>query len=139
MQEDLRMDICKILQEAKTVAVVGFSKNPNRASREIASYLAMYDFNVVGINPDINDDEVGGVKVYRSLKDFPGKIDIVDVFRKPEAIPEIIPDVLEVNPGVLWLQLGIRNDDAVKPAQKKGITVIQDKCIKIEHTNCLYR
>jgi predicted CoA-binding protein len=133
------MDVCKILQEAKTVAVVGFSKNSNRVSRDIASYLAMYDFNVIGINPGINDDEIDGVKVYKSLKDFPGQIDIVDVFRKPEAIQEIIPDVLEVNPKVLWLQLGIRNDDAVKPALEKGITVIQDKCIKMEHSNCLYR
>lgn len=132
------MDICKILKESKTIAVVGFSKHSDRVSREIALYLDNYKYNVIGINPGINDDEVDGMKVYKSLKDVPEKIDIVDVFRKPESISEIIPDVLAVNPEVLWLQLGIRNDEAVKPAEDKGITVIQDKCIKIEHSNCLY-
>lgn len=132
------MDICKILKESKTIAIVGFSKNPARVSREIALYLDNYKYNVIGINPGINENEVDGMKVYKSLKDVPVKIDMVNVFRKPETISEIIPDVLAVNPDVLWLQLGIRNDEAVKPAEEKGITVIQDKCIKIEHSNCLY-
>ena len=132
------MDFCSILKEAKTIAVIGFSRNPSRTSREIALYLHNYKYNVVGINPGINEDKIDGIKVYKRLQDVPGKIDIVDVFRKPGTIEEIIPDVLEVNPKVLWLQLGIRNDEAVKPAGEKGITVIQDRCIKIEHSNCLY-
>ena len=132
------MDICSILKEAKTIAVLGFSRNPSRTSREIASYLDNYKYNVIGINPGINEEEIDGIKVFKSLQDVPGEIDIVDVFRKPETINEIIPDVLAVNPKVLWLQLGIRNDEAVKPAEEKGITVIQDKCIKIEHSSCLY-
>ena len=132
------MEICKILKYSKTIAIVGFSKNPARASREIAAYLDNYKYNVIGINPGINDDEVDGIKVYKSLTNVSEKIDIVNVFRKPESINEIIPDVLKVNPSVLWLQLGIRNDEAVKPAVEKGIIVVQDRCIKIEHSNCLY-
>jgi predicted CoA-binding protein len=132
------MDICSILKEAKNIAVIGFSRNPSRVSREIAEYLKNYRYNVVGINPGITEDEIDGIKVYKNLQDVPEKIDIVDVFRKSEKIGDIIPDVLEVNPKVLWLQLGIRNDKAVKPAEEKGITVIQDRCIKIEHSSCLY-
>lgn len=129
------IDICKILNETKTIAVVGISSNPSRTSRAIADYLQANGYNVVGVNP--GKPKIEGMDVYAKLTDIPFEIDIVDVFRKPEDIPQVIPDVLEKNPKVLWLQLGIRNDDAVKPAIDKGIVTIQDKCIKIEHGGCL--
>ncbi|KAB2837698.1 MAG: CoA-binding protein [Melioribacteraceae bacterium] len=130
-------DICKILKESKKIAVVGLSKDPSKTSRRIADFLIEHGYEVVGVNPTISAD-VDGIKIYKSIKDIPFEIDIVDVFRRSEDIPEIMKDVLEKNPKVLWLQLGIKNDEAVKPAIVKGITTIQDKCIKIEYYNCGY-
>ena len=128
------MDICKILEESKTIAVVGISSNPNRTSRMIADFLIRKGYNVVGVNP--GKPKIEGIEVFANLKDIPFEIDIIDVFRKPEDIPQIIPDVLAVNTKVLWLQLGIRNDDAVEPVVEKGIKTVQDRCIKIEHGMC---
>ncbi|MCU7495112.1 MAG: CoA-binding protein [Ignavibacteria bacterium] len=126
--------ICDILKESRNIAVVGISNKPGRDSGRIAQYLKDEGYNVVGVNPLVK--EFPGIKVYSSLKEVPFKIDIVDVFRRSEAIPEIMPDVLEVKPRVLWLQLGIRNDEAVAPASDLGIETIQDKCILVEHRFC---
>jgi len=128
------MDICKILKDSKTIAVVGISSNPTRTSRRIADYLIDAGYKVVGVNPGI--PKIEGMDVYSNLTDIPFDIDIVNVFRRPEDIPQIIPDVLAVKPKVLWLQLGISNDEAVQPCIDNGITTIQDKCIKIEHSIC---
>lgn len=128
------MDICNILEESKTIAVVGISSNPNRTSRMIADFLIGNGYTVVGVNP--GKPKIEGIEVFANLKDIPFEIDIVDVFRKPEDIPQIIPDVLAVNPKVLWLQLGIRNNEAVEPVVEKGIKTVQDRCIKIEHGMC---
>lgn len=130
------INYCKILNDADNIAVVGFSRNPNRTSRHIAEYLRSKGYNVCAVNPGIQDDTVDGFPVYRSLTEIPVKIDIVDVFRKSEDIPGVIPDVLAVNPKVLWLQLGIRNDSAVEPVADAGITVIQDECILVKHQGC---
>lgn len=128
------MDICDILKKSKTIAVVGISSNPSRTSRMIADYLVDEEYTVVGVNP--GKPKIEGMEIYAKLQDIPFKIDIVNVFRRSEDIPQIIPDVLAVNPKVLWLQLGIENNDAVQPCIEQGITVIQNKCIKIEHSYC---
>ena len=128
------MEICEILESAKTIAVIGVSSNPNRTSRMIASYLKNANYKVVGVNP--GKPKIEGMEVYAKLTDIPFEIDIVDVFRKQEDIPQIIPDVLSVNPKVLWLQLGIWNDEAIQPCIERGIVTIQDKCIKVEHHKC---
>lgn len=128
------MDICEILEKSKNIAVVGISSNPNRTSRIIADFLVRKGYKVVGVNP--GKPKIDGMDVYANIRDIPFSIDIVNVFRKPEDIPQVIPDVLAVNPKVLWLQLGIRNDEAVEPVIKKGIETIQDRCIKIEHGMC---
>jgi len=125
---------CEILKESKTIAVVGISNKPGRDSGKIALYLKEEGYNVVGVNPVIKD--FPGIKVYPTLKEVPFNIDIVDVFRRSDAIPELIPDVMEVKPRVLWLQLGIRNDEAVAPALEAGIETVQDKCILVEHRFC---
>ncbi|MFA3781964.1 CoA-binding protein [Melioribacteraceae bacterium 4301-Me] len=122
--------IKKILTESKTIAVVGISRNPFKISREIAGFLLERGYNVVGVNPNL-DIKIDSIEVYPSLLKIPYKIDIVNVFRKSNDIPEIINDVLFVKPKVLWLQLGIRNDEAVEPVVREGITVIQDTCIKV--------
>lgn len=126
--------VCEILKDAKTIAVVGLSDKPYRDSGRIALFLKQQGFTVYGVHPDLEDFE--GIKIYKSLRDIPEKIDIVDVFINSNLVPQIIPDVLEINPKILWLQLNVINDEAVKPAIEKGIQVVQDKCIKIEYWNC---
>jgi len=125
---------CEILQEAKTIAVVGISNKPGRDSGRIALFLKDRGYNVIGVNPVQKDFE--GIKIYQKLTDIEQDIDIVDVFRNSNSIPGLIPDVLIKKPKVLWLQLGIRNDEAVKPVEEVGIQVIQDKCIAIEYNFC---
>ncbi|MCB0731148.1 MAG: CoA-binding protein [Ignavibacteriae bacterium] len=132
----MQTEICEILKTSKTIAVVGISSNPSRISRNIALYLLRNGYNVVGVNPNMNFNNADGIVVYNSLKEIPHKIDIVNVFRKSEDIPFIMDDVLEIMPKTLWLQLGIRNDDAVEKVLNKGVNVIQDSCIKVEHSFC---
>ena len=130
------VDKCKILKESQNIAVVGISRNSFKTSREIARYLIRNGYNVIGVNPNENFTEADGIKVYNNLLEIPHKIDIVNVFRRSEDIPLLIEDVMSINPKVLWLQLGIRNDEAVKEVIDKGITVIQDSCIKVDHSIC---
>ncbi|MDP4192258.1 MAG: CoA-binding protein, partial [Bacteroidota bacterium] len=113
--------VCEILKDSKNIAVYGLSDKPGRISRDIALFLKRKGFNVVGVNPLAKSNEVDGITIYGSLKDVPFEIDIVDVFRRPEAIPEIIDDVMAIRPKVLWLQSGIRNDQAVAPVIELGI------------------
>jgi len=126
--------ICEILKESKTIAVVGLSDKPGRDSGPIARFLAQQGYNVFGVHPLLQ--QFGQIPVYKSLKEIPEKIHIVDVFLNSNLIPRIMPDVLEVKPKTLWLQLGVRNDEAVLPAEQNGIIVISNKCIKIEYWNC---
>lgn len=125
---------CEILKKSKRIAVYGLSHNAYKTSRKIADYLKDNGYEVVGVNPAISKS--GDIDVYPSLKDVPFEIDIVDVFRRSEYIPELIDDVLEVKPKVLWLQLGIRNDTAVQPVKEAGIITIQDTCIAVIHSLC---
>ena len=127
-------NVCRILKDSKNIAVVGISDKLHRDSRKIALFLRDAGYNVVGVNPFV--ENVENIIVYKSLNDIPFSIDIVDVFRKSESIPELIPEILLIKPKVLWLQLGIKNDEAVKPVRDAGIEVIQDRCIMIEYLNC---
>lgn len=129
MKELETKEIFNLLTEAKTIAVVGISRNKDKTSRIIASFLADKNYRVVGVNPAA--PAIPGIPVYKSLADVPHKIDIVDVFRKSEDIGELIPDVIKVNPKCLWLQLGIRNDDESAKAFKAGISIVQDSCILV--------
>jgi uncharacterized protein len=126
--------ICDILKQSKTIAVIGLNNKPGRASGPIALFLKEKGYNVVGVNPTA--ESFGGIKMYKSLDEIDFDIDIVNVFRRSSAIPEIIPDVLKKKPKTLWLQSGIRNDDAVAPAIEAGIEVIQDACIAVEYRFC---
>ncbi|MCX6167998.1 MAG: CoA-binding protein [Ignavibacteriales bacterium] len=128
------MEICRFLSEAKTIAVVGLSNNPDRTSRQIAEFLVYNGFRVVGINPNIK--KAGEIEIYPNLSAIPFSVDIVDVFRRSETIPEIIDDLIKIKPKVLWLQQGIRNDEAVKPVIENGIYTIQDKCIAVYYNLC---
>lgn len=127
---------CAILKNSKTIAVVGISSKPFRISREVTSYIVHHGYDVVGVNPNKNFSDADGITVYNSLLEVPFKIDIVNVFRKSEDIPLLIDDILTVKPKCLWIQLGIRNDSAVKPIIDNDILVIQDSCIKVDHSFC---
>ncbi len=126
---------CEILKQAKTIAVVGISDKPYRDSYRIAKYLQRANYTVVGVNPLLKQS-VDDIEVYPALKDIPFPIDIVDVFRRSDAIPELVDDVISITPKAFWLQLGIHNDDAVEKISAAGIEVIQDLCIMVEHRNC---
>ncbi|HOI30019.1 MAG TPA: CoA-binding protein [Melioribacteraceae bacterium] len=136
MNTDNKVNICRLLKDSKTIAVVGISREKWKTSRKIASFLADHNYDVVGVNPSFGDGDADGIKVYKSISDIPHQVDIINVFRRSEDIPALIEEVLEKNPKALWLQQGIRNDNAVKPVIEKGIITIQDECIFVEYNNC---
>lgn len=121
-----------ILRGAKSVAIVGASDKPSRSSYFVATYLlASSDYRVYFVNP--NADTILGQPVYRSLAELPEVPDIVDVFRKPSDMPQVVDEVLAVGAPTIWMQLGIWNEDAARYAESKGLTVVMDRCVKIEH------
>jgi predicted CoA-binding protein len=121
-----------ILRAAKSVAIVGASPNPARSSFFVATYLKQSsDYDLYFVNP--NADEILGQKVYKSLADLPVVPDIVDVFRKGSDIPSVIDDVVAIGAKTIWVQLGIWNQDAAIYGESKGLTVVMDRCIKVEH------
>ena len=121
----------QIIQNYESVALVGVSDNPIRSSNFVASYLVRTTFRTYPVNPVY--DEVLGQKSYESLSELPEVPDIVDVFRRPEAIPEVVDQAIEVGAKVVWLQLGLRHDEAARKAIDAGLQVVQDRCLKIEH------
>lgn len=119
------------LAQSKTVAVVGLSPKPDKDSHQVAAYLQRNGYRIIPVNPTV--DEVLGEKSYPDLKAVPEKVDIVDVFRKPEAVPEIADQAIEIGAKILWTQLGVVHEEAAKRASDAGLTVIQDACMKVEH------
>ena len=121
-----------ILRRAKSIAIVGASPSAARSSYFVGTYLmSSSDYRVYFVNP--NADTILGQKAYPDLASLPEIPDIVDVFRKSSDIPSVIDDVLAVGATTVWLQLGIWNEDAARFGQSKGLTVVMDRCIKIEH------
>lgn len=125
-------NIKNILDNSQTIAIIGLSPNPNKDSYKVAVYLQNNGYKIVPVYP--KEDMILGEKVYRSILDIPFDIDIVDVFRKPEAVNKIYEDMKNIpSCKVLWLQLGVINNGIYEKAEKENITMIQNKCIKIEH------
>ncbi len=121
-----------LLSTAKTIAIVGVSDKTDRPSNQVARYLLENsDYAVYFVNPLIK--ELFGQEVFASLADIPVKIDIVDVFRRIEDMPEILEESIEIGAGAFWMQLGLRDEVLAEVARSAGLTVIQDKCLKIEH------
>jgi predicted CoA-binding protein len=121
-----------ILKQAKSIAIVGASPNAARSSYFVGTYLQQSsDYRVYFVNP--NADEILGQKAYKSLADLPEVPDIVDVFRKASDIPSVVDEVLASGAKTIWVQLGIWNQDAAVYAESKGLTVVMDRCIKVEH------
>ena len=121
-----------LLQEAKSVAIVGASDNPARASFFVGTYLlSSSDYTVWFVNPRAS--EILGQPVYPSLAELPGTPDIVDVFRKPSDLPEVLAEALDVQAKTLWLQLGISDEGIAETGSAAGLNVVMNRCLKIEH------
>lgn len=129
------MDTKEILEKYKTIAVVGFSDNPDRDSNRIAFYMKNNGYDVIGINPKLEGKEVDGIKCYSHLRDVPEKINIVNIFRLAIAVPGIVEETITLNPRpeVIWTQLEIFNESAKKLAEENGFIFIENKCLYIEH------
>lgn len=133
--------IPEILKDSKTIAVVGISDKPERASHAVAAYLHTHGYQVVGVNPALAGHKIAGVPVHASLAEAAaslgqgGRIDIVDCFRAPDAMPALAQEAIEVNARVLWMQLGVVNQQAADLAAAAGLDVVMDRCMKIEHAH----
>lgn len=120
-----------LLRSAKSVAIVGVSANPLRASNFVASYLKRTPYRVWGVNPAY--DEVLGMPCVPTLADSPEVPDVVDVFRRPDDLPTVVEEAIAVGAKAVWFQLGLRHDGAAAIARDAGLVVVQDRCLKIEH------
>jgi predicted CoA-binding protein len=120
-----------IMRRANSVALVGVSANPIRSSNFVAAYLVRTQMRSYPVNPAY--DEVLGERCYPSLADLPEVPDIVDIFRRPDAIPGVVDEAIEVGAKVVWFQLGLRHNEAAQRAIDAGLQVVQDRCLKIEH------
>jgi predicted CoA-binding protein len=129
--------IQRVLNSAKTIAVVGLSGNPLRPSNFVGYYLMRHGYQVIPVNP--RESEILGEKSYPSLADVPVPVDVVDVFRAPDALPGIARDAAAIGAGTLWCQFGVINAEGAKIAEDAGLTVIMDRCIKVEHARYLGR
>lgn len=124
-------DRMRILERYKRVAMVGLSANPFRPSHFAAIYLLSEGYDVIPVNP--REKEVLGRRSYTSVREVPGPIDIVDIFREPAAVPPIVEEAIAVGAKVVWMQLGVINEQAAQRAREAGLEVVMDRCMKIEH------
>jgi len=123
--------IQRVLHTATTIAVVGLSSNELRASYFVGYYLKRHGYRVIPVNP--RETEILGEKCYPSLLDVPRPVDVVDVFRAPDALPGIAREAVAIGAGTLWCQFGVINEEGAKIAEDGGLTVVMDRCLKIEH------
>jgi len=121
----------EILQQFKKIAVVGLSSDPSRASFGVSRYMQKSGYQITPVNP--NEVEVLGEKAYASLDEVPGPIEIVDIFRRPEFVPEIVDAAIRRKAKVIWMQLGVVHESAARKAREAGIEVLMDNCILQEH------
>ncbi|WP_347549982.1 CoA-binding protein [Pseudalkalibacillus hwajinpoensis] len=126
-----RQEIGKILKENKRIAVVGLSNNPNRTSFMVSQAMKDAGYEIIPVNPTI--DEALGVKAVGSLKEIEGHVDIVNVFRRSEYLPDVMKDAVEIGADVFWAQLGVENEEAYEYGKKHQIKMVMDRCIKVEH------
>lgn len=125
------MPVIKILKSFRNIAVVGASTNVNRPSNTVYKYLAENGYNVIPVNPTI--DELYGKKCYGSLSDIPEKVEIVDIFRRSEDVPAIVDEAIKIGAKAIWMQEGVINQEAADKAEKAGLLVVMDKCMLKEH------
>jgi len=132
MERDLHSDEqIKKIYELKNIAVVGMSKNPEKAAHYVPKYLAEQGYNIIPVNP--TTDEILGKKCYPSLLDIPVRVDIVDVFRPSDQVKPVVEEAIRIKPRVIWLQEGIHDPEAESLAKKAGIDVVFNQCMLAEH------
>lgn len=125
-------EIKEIFEATKTIAIIGCSPDTSKASNRVAQYLKNVGFQIIPVYP--KEEEILGEKVYRSLAEIPFKVDMVDVFRKPEVIATVVDAAIERGDvDIVWTQLGLVNNEAAKRAVDSGMKVVQNHCTKIEH------
>ncbi|SFE36635.1 CoA-binding protein [Alteribacillus iranensis] len=126
-----RNEIGEILKDNKTIAVVGLSDNPERTSYQVSSAMQEAGYKIIPVNPKAK--EVLGERAYASLKDVNEPFDIVNVFRRSEHLPAVAKEAVETDANIFWAQLGLENEEAYNIAKEAGMTVIMNRCIKVEH------
>lgn len=131
------LTIQRVLHSARTIAVVGLSSNELRASHFVGYYLQRHGYRVIPVNP--REPEILGEKSYASLSDIPEPVDIVDVFRAPDALPGIARETVAIGAPTLWCQFGVVNEEGFRIAEEGGVTVVADRCLKIEHARYVGR
>jgi hypothetical protein len=131
------LTIQRVLQTAKTIAIVGLSNNELRASYFVGYYLKRHGYRVIPVNP--RETEILDEKCYASLSDLPVPVDVVNVFRAPDALPGIAREAVAINAGVLWCQFGVINEEGIRIAEVAGLTAIVDRCLKVEHARYVGR
>jgi uncharacterized protein len=125
----------EILLSAKTIASVGVSSNPNKESYRIAAYLKAQGYRVIPVNPTVS--EIMGEKSYPDLQSIPEKIDVVQVFRRPEDVPPVVDDAIKAGAKVVWMQEGIVNEEAAEKARNAGLQVVMDTCMRVAHRSLI--
>lgn len=127
LQDD---QLLALFQRTRVIAIVGLSPNPAKASYGVAEYLSQF-YRIVPVNP--NYDEILGITCYPNLQAIPIRVDLVDVFQRPEHMPALLPEVLAIRPDTFWMQLGITHEAVAASMSQAGISVIQNRCTKIDH------
>jgi predicted CoA-binding protein len=127
--------IRRLLTSARRIAVVGLSPKPHRASHRVGRFLLESGYDVAAVYP--RGEEILGCPVYRRVRDVPGPVDLVDVFRRREELPSVIDDVLAAGAAALWLQIGCIDEDGARRARDAGLTVVMNRCLMAEHARLL--
>ena len=123
--------IPELLRSSRVIAVVGLSNNPLRPSYSVAAYLQDAGYRIIPVNP--NEREVLGEKCYARLEDVPEKMDIVDIFRRSELVPEVVESAIRIGAKAVWMQEGVVHEEAARRAREAGLEVMMDRCILKEH------
>ena len=127
--------IRRILKGSKTIAVAGLSPKPHRPSHQVAQYLINAGYTIIPVNP--GQDTILGLPCYPNLRAIPTPVDMVDIFRRPEAVLPIVEDAIAIGAKFIWMQEGIVNEEAAAKAEAAGLAVVMDRCTKIDHMNLL--
>jgi predicted CoA-binding protein len=127
----------KILKGYRTVAIVGASSDPERPSFRVVRYLSKHGYHVIPVNP--NEREILGMTCYPSLSSVPEKVEIVDMFRKSEAVMPIVEEAIKIGAKVIWMQEGVINEEAAARAREAGLLVVMDKCMRKQHISLMRR
>ncbi len=133
---DTDRELQTLLRQARTVAVVGLSDRPDRDSHRIARYLLQAGYTIIPVNPGITT--VLGLKAFPNLKSIGKPVDIVDVFRRPQFVPDVVDDAIASGAKALWLQYGVVHDQAAERASVAGLQVVMDRCIMVEHRRLIH-